>query len=799
MARSVPQISEKPRLTNDCGLLGQIFEHRLGVGACDEGGAAALSSSERAELIQRFVALLRQLSSLMRVSEQTGAKPSLNAVLLQMITIVTQALDADRSTLFLHDPETDELFSRVAQGDLTQEIRFSSGLGIAGKVFRTGEPLFITDAHNDTRFNPEIDEETGYHTRTVLCVPVRNWDNQIIGVTEVLNKRTGQFSQEDLAVLEALTSHAAAALESMQLYESIEKALHDEAQLLGITTALSSELQLDTLLVKIMAITTEVLDADRSTLLLYDDETGELRSKVAQGLGLDEIRIPARAGIAGSVFSTGQTVNIPDAYADQRFNPEVDRVTGYSTRSILCAPVITHSAETIGIIQALNKRGGPFKERDEKRLRALASQAAIAIENARLFESALNARNYSESILQSLSNGVITLDSQRKIIKTNPVACRILGMQGEVMRGMSWDRLFGTLNPWVREALDRVEQQQQPENAMDAELRTSVTDSVSVNLNVEPLIDFKRRPIGFILVLEDITEEKRVKSTMARYMSHEVAEKLLETSDSILGGKAQDVTILFSDIRNFTGMAENLGAQDTVAMLNDYFSEMAESVFRNGGILDKYIGDSIMALFGTPFAGPDDADNALETAVDMVRSLRRFNQRRTLAGEHPIDIRVGISSGEVIAGNIGSPRRMDYTVIGHTVNVASRVEGANSYYGSQILVTDATMELIRKPFTVRELDFVRVKGSQTPVAIYEVLDGRDNDEYPRAESLIDAFETGLHRYRERRWTDAVQSFREALKIWPGDRPSSLFLGRCELYQKQPPAEGWDGVWTMTAK
>lgn len=226
---------------------------------------------------------------------------------------------------------------------------------------------------------------------------------------------------------------------------------------------------------------------------------------------------------------------------------------------------------------------------------------------------------------------------------------------------------------------------------------------------------------------------------------------------------------------------------------------MGPVVREHGGFIDKYIGDAIMALFGTPFPGPDDADHAVDAAVDMVRSLREFNLRRAMGGEHPIDIRLGISTGEVIAGNIGSPRRMDYTVIGHTVNVASRVEGANSYYGSQILITDATEERLKKHFLMRELDFVRVKGSRTPVAIYEILEGRDEREYPGAENMVDTFETGLHRYRERRWADAANAFRQALTIWPGDRPSSLFLSRCELYLKTPPGDDWDGVWTMTAK
>lgn len=278
-------------------------------------------------LIGEFGGLLRRLSSLMKITDSDKGSLSLDTVLDRLMDIVSDALVADRSTLFLYDRASQELFSRVAQGELVDEIRIPSTMGIAGSVFTSGKSVIIPDAYADEPFNPDVDKHTGYKTRNILCAPVKNWDNRIIGATEVLNRYESDFSEEDLALLEALTSHAAAALESTQLYESVEKALSDEAQLLGVTAALASELKLDVLLDKIMSITTIVLEADRSTLFLYDETNHELWSKVAEGTS--EIRIPASAGIAGSVFSSGETINIPDAYADNRFSPAVDNATGY--------------------------------------------------------------------------------------------------------------------------------------------------------------------------------------------------------------------------------------------------------------------------------------------------------------------------------------------------------------------------------------------------------------------------------------------------------------------------------------
>ena len=231
-----------------------------------------------------------------------------------------------------------------------------------------------------------------------------------------------------------------------------------------------------------------------------------------------------------------------------------------------------------------------------------------------------------------------------------------------------------------------------------------------MNLTVVPLIDAADENIGSMLILEDITSGKRVKTTMARYMSKEVADQLIESGEAVLGGNDQKVSILFSDVRNFTTVSEALGARETVSMLNDYFEEMVEVIFHHGGILDKYIGDAIMALFGAPFSGPQDADNAIAVANGMIVSLRELNRRRTIQNKDVIDIGVGISTGDVIAGTIGSSKRMEYTVIGDSVNLASRLEGANKYYGTKILVSEHTIRNMKADALMREIDLMRVKG-----------------------------------------------------------------------------------------
>jgi adenylate cyclase len=662
---------------DELDLIQSVFEHRLRQTDMDRI-LTALSATDRDELVSKIGDLLRHISALIDVSNKVSDTLALDVLLPRLMEIVTESLGADRSTLFLHDPETDELFSRVAQGDSVGEIRIPSDAGIAGAVFTSGQPVTIQDAYADPRFNPEVDRKTGYRTRNILCTTVRN-KGKLIGVTQVLNKAAGDFDSEDLRLLEALTSQAASALENARLYERVEKARQEEAQLLEVTSAIASELQLDTLLGKIINAVTHMLGADRSTLFMHDPQTGELWSRIAEGLETREIRFPASAGIAGACFTTGEPVNIPDAYADPRFNQAVDRKTGYRTRNILCMPVATKDGNKLAVIQALNKRGGPFGATDERRLQAFCAQVAIALDNAQLFEDVLNERNYNESILRSLSNGVLTLDTRQRVTKANAAAMRIMKCREATILDEELPVLLPPgHNAWVYESLAKVAESGEVDIAMDAEIHTSTGESTSVNLTVVPLVDIKDTVIGYMLVFEDITSEKRVRSTMARYITKEVADQLLEQGEDALGGVTQVATVLFSDIRRFTTISEELGARETVSMLNDYFTHMVDIIFGRGGILDKYIGDAIMAVFGTPFAKPEDAGNALRVANEMMQALCEFNRRQVAAGKTELHIGVGVSTGELVAGNIGSPKRQPLYSVRRNIRARARDNVASS-------------------------------------------------------------------------------------------------------------------------
>jgi adenylate cyclase len=589
-----------------------------------------------------------------------------------------------------------------------------------------------------------------------------------------------------------------------------------EGRLLEVTTAISEELQLRPLLMKIIEAVCEILDADRATLFLFDAESDELWSDVA--LGLDEsqiIQFPSSAGIAGSVFTNGVTINIVDAYKDSRFNQGVDKKTGYRTRTILCQQVHTKTGKPIGVIQVLNKKGDDenelesvvFDAADERNLRAFTAQAAVALENAQLFEEVMTVKNFNEAVLQSMANGLLTVDAQGRMTKANRAALRVLRLGAiEEEVGKPLEDIFMGDNVWAAEMVRKVMQEGGDDSALDSRL-LMVEDAenpeyLNCNFSAQPLLNNQQKSIGALVVIEDITHEKRLRSTMARYMPKEVADRLLESGADALGGSLQETTILFSDIRSFTSLSEQVGPVETVNMLNEYFGIMVEQIMSNDGILDKYIGDAIMAVFGAPFNTGHDADNGLTAALNMHMALGHFNQMRRMEGKLPVEMGIGLNTGEVVCGNIGSSRRMDYTVIGDGVNLAARLESATKTYGAKILISESTVEGLQKGYVLREVDLLRVKGRSKPVAVFEALDwtvAYPEAAFPNRDLVLHHFQIGIEYYRGRAFSQARGAFTKALQLHPGDTVTRLYVDRCQAFIDNPPPTDWDGVWVMETK
>ena len=302
----------------------------------------------------------------------------------------------------------------------------------------------------------------------------------------------------------------------------------------------------------------------------------------------------------------------------------------------------------------------------------------------------------------------------------------------------------------------------------------------------------------FALRVRLAAEEERarlIRQTFEHYVSGPVVEEMIRHPERVkLGGERRDMTVLFSDIRGFTSISETLDSEALVSLLNEFFTPMTRIVLDNGGTLDKYMGDALMAFFGAPLVQPDHAARACRATLAMRDELVRLNERWHREGKLPahltLGIGIGLNSGEMSVGNVGSEAVFGYTVIGDNVNLGSRIEGLNKEYGTQILVSESTVRSAGTGFLFCELDWVRVKGKQKPVGLYELMDAAPA---PAAQAERTAlYARGLAAYRARDFEAAEAVFADlAARLSHG--PGKAFIERCRHYREDPPPADWDGV------
>lgn len=304
-----------------------------------------------------------------------------------------------------------------------------------------------------------------------------------------------------------------------------------------------------------------------------------------------------------------------------------------------------------------------------------------------------------------------------------------------------------------------------------------------------------------VILFRYVTEERekrQIRAAFGLYLHPEVARMVSEDPTLLrLGGEKQELTVMFTDIRDFTSISETFEPEALVEFLNEYLGAMTDIVFAHNGLLDKYIGDAVMALWGAPLPLPDHAAKACRTALDMRDKLKDLHRDWKARGLPSLEIGIGINTGPMVVGNMGSHRRFNYTVIGDHVNLASRLEGLNKVYGTHILLSQYAHAQLGEEFLLREIDAVRVKGKQQPVAIYELLARADQAAglYPFATAFAEA----LQIYKDRRWEKALHLFSQLHATYPEDGPTQIYLERSRLFMAKPPPHEWDGVFEALTK
>lgn len=295
------------------------------------------------------------------------------------------------------------------------------------------------------------------------------------------------------------------------------------------------------------------------------------------------------------------------------------------------------------------------------------------------------------------------------------------------------------------------------------------------------------------------SKAKLVTSLFGKYVSQGVVNDILKGDLGVsLEGRSQEVTVLFSDLRGFTTLSEGLNPQETGRLLNTYFDAMIPIVFDHQGTLDKLIGDAIMAFFGAPGELKDHPQKAAETALKMIEKLDLLKAERGVKGIDRLKVGIGLNTGQVTVGNLGSQKFMDYTVIGDTVNLGSRIEGLNKVYGTSILISQVTAKRLGNQFALRELDQVRVKGKEDAVTVFELLGLKDDLDQGRFK-LLSTFETGIIQYRAKEWEKAAETFSQALSLFPEDEPSQFYLDRVKDLLRNPPTSEWNPITVFTTK
>lgn len=295
-------------------------------------------------------------------------------------------------------------------------------------------------------------------------------------------------------------------------------------------------------------------------------------------------------------------------------------------------------------------------------------------------------------------------------------------------------------------------------------------------------------------------EKKMLRGAFAYYVPEEVVKELINNPEKLtLGGEERIVSVMFSDVAGFTSISEKLTPHELVVLLNEYLTAMTDIVIKHRGIIDKYEGDAIMAEFGVPVEYPDHPQAACRTALEMQQVLRELRKKWASENRPQLQARIGINTGEVIVGNMGSQNVFDYTVMGDHVNLGARLESANKFYGTYIMISEFTHKEVENEFYTRPLDLIRVKGKEKPIEVFELISERNVKLSSKYLEMLEVYTKGIQAYRKQQWREAIDFFEYCLRLYPADQPSKLYRRRCIDFRLNSPGKDWDGVFTMTEK
>ena len=529
------------------------------------------------------------------------------------------------------------------------------------------------------------------------------------------------FSDTEIKLLKIIGNILTKALYNYVLIKEVQKKENDlnlkllELEtLFDISLAISSVLDINELGEEILWRSVGILNASKGMMLTPEKNSPILRPTSSFNWEEQSFLLSSNLEIFKEINKNGKGVI---------FSPVIKNKIQKKLKEdqVIIAPLKVKES-VLGYMVLCNKetRKGviDFDLEDLVLLTALCNQAAVALDNARLFKDIKEAQKFNESILGSIATGVITLNSIGEIDSVNQAALKIIKSEKDKLIGNHYMYLFER-----DEEIISLIQLSEIENKTKSEINLSfltASEEAIINLSVSPRTDQNQNILGSVIAIEDITDVSKVKNTFKRYVSKQVVDELLGDDTKLkLGGEQREVTILFSDIRGFTSMSENMKAEEVVKTLNEYFSDMIDIVFKYNGTLDKIIGDELMVVYGAPISGKDDTSRAVSTAIEMQNKIRLINIEREEEELFPIKVGVGLNKGIVVSGNIGSRDMMDYTVIGDTVNLGSRL--CSFADADDIIISKSVWKSIQNQSQFEKLKSINVKGKKEKIEIYRFI------------------------------------------------------------------------------
>jgi adenylate cyclase len=543
-------------------------------------------------------------------------------------------------------------------------------------------------------------------------------------------RETLQRARLDLpiGVLDQLRQISGTLMELQQEAEVHEQERRNLQALSEIGQVVNSSLDLQTVLNEVMDTIIRLTGAERAFLMMRDETCGEMETLVARNwerVSLDDEEIQISDTIVGQVVTSGDAVLTTNAQTDPRFDKQ-ESIVSFSLRSILCVPLKV-KGKLIGVIYADNRaREGLFKEKERKLLMDFANQAAVALENARLFDSVKRSldevselKNLMEDVFNSIVSGVLTSDVEDAITLCNRAAENILSTTREVILGTSLRQQLASLSDDLSTKIEQVEKKDKRFRGLEVHTQIEDRGVVDLSLNLSPLKTAEDATRGVAIVLDDLTEKRRLEAQrrlFERMVSPAVIDQL--DPDALqLGGHRAQITTFFADIRGFTAFSEKEKPETLMAVLNRYLAAAAEAILREEGTIDKFLGDAVMAWFNAPMPQKDHTLRAVRSAIALKSSVEALH--RELSEDGRLAFGIGIHAGEALLGLVGTQQRVEYTAIGDCVNTAKRLQ-ENAAAG-QILISRETAKAILKSIEVVELPPIVAEGKEKPIEVYEIV------------------------------------------------------------------------------